>query len=126
MLGKIDFKKLIGVWAVLALAVAQIAVAQHNAVHPDHGFELLSSQQVVDVHSDHQHDHDHEQDKNGVSHQCPECLLVKTLQTAFFSNSTAASIAIEGQGPFVATEAPVLSKASSKAYNPRAPPVLFI
>lgn len=124
MLGKIDFKKLIGVWAVLALAVAQIAVVQHNAVHPDHGFEVFTSLQVVDVHGDHQHDHD--QDEKASKHHCPECLLVKTLQTAFFSNSTAAPITIEGQGPFFATEAPMLSKASSRAYNSRASPVLLI
>lgn len=121
MLGKIDFKRLIGVWAVLALAVAQLAVAQHSTVHPYHAFEISIHQHAAD-----EHHHEHDEEHDDISHVCPEFLLSKSIETAFYSDSAIVPLQIEGLGPFVATEAPVFSKASSKAYNPRAPPVLLI
>ena len=122
MFGKIDFKRSIGLWAVLALAVAQIAVAQHSTVHPYHAFEVS-----IDQHADvGQHHHEEGEGHDDVSHVCPEFLLSKSIETAFYSDSAVVAVQIEGLGPFIATEAPVFSKAFSKAYNPPAPPAFLI
>lgn len=121
MYGKIDFKRLIGLWAVLALAVAQIAVAQHSTIHPYHAFEVS-----VDQHDGHDHQHEQDEEHSDISHICPEFLLAKSIETAFYSDSAVVPVQIEAHGLFVAVESSIVSKASSKAYNPRAPPVLLI
>jgi len=113
------FKKIISVWAILALAFAQIAIAQHNAVHLDHGF-----QSQIEQHADAGHEHE---DKNTpFLHECPECLLTKTLQTAFHAGDTLALKDTLSENLFSLTETSFISNAVASAYNPRAPPILLI
>lgn len=115
-----QFKKIISVWAILALAFAQIAIAQHNAVHIDHGFEIAQTQHDAAI------DHEHGNEKTARSHKCPECLLVKSLQTAFHADSALTVDFILSKNAFLATDTSFVSKAITLAYNPRAPPVLLI
>ncbi len=113
-------RKIISVWAILALAFAQIAIAQHNAVHLDHGSQSIQIEKHVSA--------DHEQDDENTPspHECPECLLVKSLQTAFHADSALTVDFILGKSRFLPTETSFVSNAVASAYNPRAPPVLLI
>jgi hypothetical protein len=81
-----NLRKLISLCALLALFVAQISVAHHSAVHIDHGITHHQDApqlqaENVSAHSDH--------DQQSKQHQCPECLLNKTLQGAFYNQQAA-------------------------------------
>lgn len=112
------FRKFISLWALLALMLGQIALAQHSASHIDHGisFELTSSGN--DEHHHHQED--------SKKHQCPECVLTKSFQTAFYNISTALSFAINIEILTPAQQDLLISINHYKAQNPRAPPVTLI
>ena len=59
--------------------LGQVALAQHSAKHIDHGFP----QEIAAFHDDHdEHHHDDEENKE---HECSECLLTQSLQTAFYN-----------------------------------------
>lgn len=106
-------------WALLAVMLGQVTLAQHSASHIDHGF----SQEVVASHSGHNED---QHDKDNKQHECPECLLTKSLQAAFYNTSVTLAFVLQSevllhQQPSFATDA--------NRYNsnsPRAPPVTLI
>lgn len=116
------FRKLVSIWGILALLIAQIAVAHHSAVHIDHGLDLQHStaqQQILETADDHD-------DAPIASHDCPECLLIKTLQTAYHGGHNALHapvIKAVSEPPAVNT---LHSQTQSRAYNPRAPPAVLI
>lgn len=114
------FKKIISVWAILALAFAQIAIAQHNAVHLGHGFQSIQVGQQANI------DHERDNEDTPPSHECPECLLVKSLQTAFHADSALTVDFTLGQNLFSPDDSSFIPSTVASAYNPRAPPVLLI
>ena len=114
------FKKIISVWALLALAFAQIAIAQHNAVHLDHGFQSIQFKQHTNI------DHDRDNEDTPSSQECPECLLVKSLQTAFHADSALTVDFVLGKSLFSPNHPSFIPNALALAYNPRAPPSLLI
>jgi|TARA_R110000868_G_scaffold219564_4_gene470633 hypothetical protein len=116
---RMSFRKTISVLAVLAFAFAQIAIAQHNAVHFDHGFEGQMAQHV-DV------DHGEPDKRAPSSHVCPEYLLSKTLQVAFYAEDVLSIDFSLGNDLFSPVEISFVSHATALPYNPRAPPVLSI
>lgn len=114
------FKKIISVWAILALAFVQIAIAQHNAVHLDHGFQIVQTEQQASA------DQERGNEDTPPSHECPECLLTKSLQTAFHADSGLTVAVKLGQDQFLSDDDSFISYAVAPAYNPRAPPTLLI
>lgn len=114
------FKKIITVWTVLALAFAQIAIAQHSSVHLDHGFQSIQAETHASANQEPNNEDVPE------SHECPECLLVKSLQTAFYSDSAITVVSILKNTPFLSSNPSYVSNAVASAYTPRAPPLLLI
>lgn len=114
-----DFKKLISIWALLALILGQIALSEHSASHIEHGF----SQETVasnDIHDGHHHD------KDSKKHECPECLLAKSLQTAFYSAPIELSFSLKAEVVALTTQIPTISINRYNSNTPRAPPTDLI
>lgn len=111
------FRKLISICALLALMFGQVVLAQHNATHIDHGisFELAFS------HND-EHHHQEEREK----HQCPECVLTKLLQTAFYNVSSTLLSASQVGTLTPEHESLTVVNNNYKANSPRAPPAILI
>lgn len=114
------FKRIIAAWAILALAFAQLAIAQHNAVHLDNSYTEIQAQDHADAH------HEHGGETPPSQHNCPECLLVKSLQAAFYVDSALHVDFTLYQQALPISETLLLSQTTTSAYNPRAPPVLLI
>lgn len=113
------FKKFISLWALLALMFGQVTLAQHSASHIEHGFfqEITVSQST---HDEHQHD------KNNKKHECPECLLTKSLQTAFYNAPVTLSFSLQKEALKLQQQSFVISLNRYKANSPRAPPAILI
>ena len=113
------FRKLISIWALLALLLGQLALAEHNATHIDHGY----SQEIVTLHDGH-NDDGHDQQKK--KHSCPECVLIKSLQTAFYNAPALDFIHSGVQSNVFSTQSNVVVGVRYNANSPRAPPLLLI
>jgi hypothetical protein len=118
-----NVRKLISLCALITLLVAQVAIAQHSTIHVNHDVSLHQeasdqSANKADTHSDNE-----EQSKQ---HQCPECFLTKTLQSAFYNQEQALfpNRAAETDSPAHRMHAPV--KLSYNANTARAPPRFLI
>lgn len=116
-------RKIISVWALLALMIAQIAVAQHSAAHFDHGFESPYLELST---ADHQDQNDDDDQEHETAHECPECLVTKSLSAAFVSDHALHQELLTGADHFYVTETPYVSARQTKPYNPRAPPAFLI
>lgn len=97
--------------------LGQLSLAEHNATHIDHGF----SQEIVSSHDGHDN-HDHDEQNN--EHSCPECVLTKSLQTAFYNAPTLDFIHPEVQSYVLLSQSNVIVGARYKAHSPRAPPCI--
>jgi hypothetical protein len=117
-LSHMHFKKFISLWALLALMLGQVTLAQHNASHIDHGFS-----QAVTSHGGQD---EHQNDKDNKKHECPECLLTKSLQTAFYNVSVALSFTSEAEALVPQQQSLTIAVNLYKANSPRAPPTLLI
>ena len=128
------FKQFISVWAFLALALGQLALADHNASHLAHELPQAISIAHNDTHDKHLHaDHKHEngnhqnhgQDDN-QKHECPECLFAKTLQHALLDSA----VLFEASGFIISAKSQpktiILSNGNPKANAARAPPTFLI
>jgi len=113
------FRKFISIWALLALMIAQ-----HSASHIDHVF----SQEVADSHAGHdEHYHDeHHHDEDHEKHECPECLLTKSLQTAYYNASIVLSFVQQADELILQQQYFITSLNRYKAHPPRAPPAILI
>ncbi len=115
------FKKFIAMWALLGLMLGQIALAEHNAAHIDHHISVEIA--AADC-ADHQEEDEHPD--NAKSHQCPECVLTKSLQVALYNAPTALlsfsriDILVPPEDSFG------ISKNRDKANFARAPPYILI
>jgi ABC-type Zn2+ transport system substrate-binding protein/surface adhesin len=116
-------KKFISLWALMALMLGQLALAEHNASHMDHH---LSSDVVAVHYEDHGHEHDHDHQKETKEHQCPECLLTKSLQTAFFHSPKPLLVALSSEDLTSIHQSLAVKFYRNKANAPRAPPVILI
>ncbi len=108
----------------MAFMAAQVSLAQHSAVHIDHGF----SQDVVAFHhcdDEYGHDHDHH-DENNVKHDCPECLLAKTLQAAFYYMPATFLFEQRADDTLKTYQSIVAVKDYFNPNAPRAPPIALI
>lgn len=115
------FRRLISLWALLALMLGQIALAEHSATHIDHGF----SQETVVLHGDHNGDH-HQHDQDTDKHECPECVLTQSLQTAFYLLPTVLFSTPKAETFTLTQKSPTISSNRYKAHPPRAPPTTLI
>lgn len=115
-------RKIILVLALLALAVGQVTLAHHSASHINHGFsqEITISQSA---HDEHQHDKD---GKDKKKHECPECLLTKSLQTAFYNTPTTFSFTPHSEAIRLQQYSFASVLDSYNSNTPRAPPVTLI
>lgn len=115
------FKKLISLWALLALMLGQAALIQHSATHIDHGisFELVSSHSDT---SNHNHSDQEESDK----HQCPECVLTKSLQAAFYNSSSVLLLSLQAEAIEPTQQSLMIAINRYQANAPRAPPAILI
>jgi hypothetical protein len=105
--------------ALFALIIAQIFIAQHSATHINHGLSF-------DQHASHAADNDHPDHQNNKKHECPECLLTKSLQTAFYSIPSVVSIVTVSNTIASRQEFFIVGKENYKANIARAPPVFLI
>ena len=113
------FKKIISIYALLALLFGHVTLAQHSAAHIEHGFV----QEISVSYSDHdEHQHDHEDTK----HECPECLLTKSLQTAFYNESATLFFASHADSLPAQQYSLVISAKLFNSNSPRAPPYILI
>ncbi|HPF78680.1 MAG TPA: hypothetical protein PLF01_05225 [Alphaproteobacteria bacterium] len=117
-------KKLISAWALLALVIAQVAISQHNASHIDHGFS--SGKLSVTISGDTHQKQDSQKSQKSQKHKCPECLLTKSLQTAFYN--APAILSVDVTAAIIASSArkDIFVQAAYNANSPRAPPVFLI
>lgn len=115
------FRKFIFAWALLALMIGQFSLAQHSAVHIDHGF----STKIIASHDGHE-DHQNDPKKGHLKHQCPECLLTKSLQTAFYNAPVTFVIGIEKQSRDLFKQSSAIVDCYFNPNSPRAPPVFLI
>ena len=110
------FRKYISAGLLLVFVFAQIAFAHHSTVHSDHGF---STYQLS-------YGDPHKSDKK-TSHQCPECVLIKSLQTSFPSDEILISLIkvdVDKGLSFSNKEGRSYKKTSSN--QSRAPPAILI
>ena len=105
-------------WALLALMLGQVTLAQHSASHIDHGFS-----HVVSSHADHD---EHHNDKDEKKHECPECLLTKSLQTAFYNTPFTLSFVPQVKTLVLQQRLSVVSLKQYNSNTPRAPPATLI
>lgn len=105
----------------MVLAFAQIAIAQHSAVHSDHGFDV--SQFENQIHVDHD---DHDDTESRSSHECPECVLVKALQGTLFANDVVVSAVFVNVSWVVKPDIGFAARLNAYAFNPRAPPAFLV
>ncbi len=99
--------------------LGQVTLAQHSASHIDHGFsqEITVSQSTND---------EHQHDKDNKKHECPECLLTKSLQAAFYNTPVTLAFVLQSEVPLPQqySFATVVNRYNSN--SPRAPPVTLI
>lgn len=110
------FRKTISILTLLALMLGNLTFSQHLASHVDHDF----SQEVVASHDEHQKHHDSNQ------HECPECFLAKSLQTAFYNASALLPDITQVKILELSRRSFVVFMERDKANAPRAPPVILI
>lgn len=117
------YKKLISLWALLALMFGQVSLAHHSATHIDHG---ASQNLIVFNDADHGHEHEHDEEHKKKTHACPQCVLTKSLQTAFY-NSFAVLLSVPQTETILPTQQSYLISSNHfKANAPRAPPAILI
>ena len=113
------FRKFISMWALLALMLGQVALVQHSATHADHGF----SQEVVVFHDGND---EHQNDQDNKKHDCPECLITKSLQTAFYNVSSIFPVNSAAKTLALPKQSYVIVENHYRANSPRAPPAILI
>ena len=113
-------RKLILIWALLALMLGQVTLAQHSVSHIDHGFS-----HAVSSHGDHD-EHHNDKDNNNKKHECPECLLTKSLQTAFYNAPFTLSFVPQVETLVLQQRISVVSLKQYNSNTPRAPPAILI
>ena len=116
------FRRFITVWALLAIMFGQVALAQHNAAHIEHGFSQKISTTSHDGH-EHHHDEDHE---DSQKHNCSECVLTHSLQTAFYHAPALLFIHIKAEPLTASTPFHIMAISHYKSNPPRAPPFILI
>lgn len=99
--------------------VGQVALAHHSASHIDHGF----SQELTASYNDHSN---HKQDHHKKKHECPECLLTKSLQSAFYNAPVTLSFTAQGEVLTTTQQSLTIAVNRYKANPPRAPPAFLI
>jgi len=99
----------------------QVALAQHGAKHIEHdvSFELVSS---VGHHYNQKH-HEHDKEEN---HECPECVLVQSLQAAFYNDIKILLLTSQAQSILSTQQSSITLLNRNKAHSPRAPPATLI
>lgn len=102
----------------LSLIFSQITIAAHAVLHPHHDFSI-----TVVQHDDHHHDHN---DEEKPEHQCPECLLNKSLQHALANNGAIDLDSRSKLKEFVITSTNIVIETPIANYNARAPPSALI
>lgn len=113
------YKKFISLFALLALMLGQVAVAQHSAAHVDHGF-------IVQISSAHDDCNKSSHEDKESQHNCPECALQKTLQVALYHTPTVFIAPNETESLTLYSTSFKLIKHLRETNAPRAPPVIFI
>ena len=99
--------------------LGQVALAQHSASHIEHGF----SQEILASHSGHD---EHQNDQDNKKHDCPECLLTKSLQTAFYNAPAIFVVNLGSETLVVPKQSYLIAKNRYRTNSPRAPPINLI
>ena len=117
------FRKFITIWALLAIMFGQVALVQHSATHIEHGF----SQEIVASYDDHHHHHDEDQhDEDNEPHECSECFLINSLQTAFYNDPVTLPVVLEAEYSTLFEQSFIASNRRYTSNPPRAPPTFLI
>lgn len=112
-------KKIISLWALLALIFGQITLAHHSASHIDHGF----SQEISITHDVGDNHHHH---KDNKKHKCPECLLTKSLQTVFYNAPITLFFSSKIENIAPVKQSLIVYGFYYNPNSPRAPPAILI
>lgn len=113
------FRKLISIWALIALMIAQLAVAQHSAAHFDHGFETLHLEQ-------HAADDNHDTGDQNPHYECPEYLLTKSMQHALLGDVAYSYVPSVSHHAFYIHDDEIIAARKTSPYQSRAPPAFLI
>ena len=116
------FRRFIAGWALLAIMLGQVALAQHSATHIEHGFLQEISTTSHEGHEDH-HDEDHH---DSQKHNCSECALIQSLQTAFYHAPALLFTRIKAEPLTASTPFHIMAISHYKSSPPRAPPFILI
>ena len=103
--------------------IAQIAVAQHSAVHFDHGFEAFHLEHHA---ADHNTDNNDDSNNQKSHYECPEYLLTKSMQHALLGDVAYAYAPLTSSNDFVIRRDDVIAVRKVNFYNSRAPPAFLI
>jgi hypothetical protein len=110
-------KRFLACFLLFALFAAQISISAHSAVHIDHNNIVVASADQ----SDHKDDHL----PQDIKHKCPECLLVKSLQHAYFSDSIDLANLYAYKTHYSDSLRHLIAAITPDQYNARGPPVLI-
>lgn len=110
-----------------ALIFAQISISVHAVQHPDHINSIHSSDSIMaaslDVTPDPAHNEDNAPHK---THKCPECLLVKSFQSALIDCAAFnLGVLISAQNYFFVKN-DIIRSIVQASYQARAPPSFLI
>lgn len=113
--------KLIALCMLTILVLGQMAVSVHSAIHAAH----FTIQAAHETNKHDAHDNHTDQDKQNLTHQCPECLLTKAFNLAILTDSPPISALHFSKSVF--NKAVYRSNDSrTDAYQARGPPSLLI
>ena len=110
--------KLIACFVLFALVYAQFAISAHAVFHPDHDTASVISYEIEPEQNDEWEKHN--------NHKCPECLIVKSFQTAFADSVSLHLVVQPKPQPFILFSDSLLPNVECASYCPRAPPPFFV
>lgn len=112
-------RKSVYLFALLAVLFAQLVTAHHHASHLVH--DGFVADLVAFDHSGHDNHDDQKQ-----QHQCPECLLTKSLQIALHNDQTLKLTLVESASALFGHDDYYASTIAYRPHNARAPPSFLI
>lgn len=116
--------RIISLWVIVAMMIGQIVIAQHHSVHISHN---LVQESYDYSHNQHGHSHDHhEHEEEKSEHNCSECLLNQSLQTAFHNPPVTLFGDLTSERLAIFTQESVVVGSYYNPNAPRAPPITLI
>lgn len=114
-----NFFKTLSLYVLIVLAMAQLAMAQHSAVHFTAHIDHIA---VADDH----HDNDHHDKAPQKPDHCATCQIIKVFAHSDLTQSTIQHDHMVAQNRYSFGDYVVQSATKAQAYHARAPPTFLI